>query len=188
MLLFIDNYDSFSYNLVQCFQMLDQEVTVFRHDAITINEIDQLKPDYIVLSPGPCSPHEAGICVEVLKQLGEKYPILGVCLGHQCIAAAFGGNIVKATTLMHGKTCPVTHDEQGVFTGLPNPLTATRYNSLTVDLNSLPNCLTITATDPDGDIMGIRHQTLAIEGVQFHPESILSEQGMRLFQNFLNKE
>ena len=188
MLLFIDNYDSFSYNLVQYFQILKQEVVVFRHDAISVGKIRQLNPDHIVLSPGPCSPKDAGICVDVIKELGGTFPILGVCLGHQCIGAAFGAEIVRATTLVHGKTRPIEHDGEGLFEGLPKPLTATRYNSLTVDKATLPDCLKITATDTDGDIMGLRHKALPIEGVQFHPESVLSEHGFALFQNFLNQQ
>ena len=187
MLLFIDNYDSFSYNLVQYFQMLGEEVIVYRHDAITTDQIMDLNPDYIVISPGPCGPLDAGISIEIIQALGGKIPILGVCLGHQCIGAAFGVSIVKATTLMHGKVTPITHDGSGVFNKLDNPLTVTRYNSLTIDPDSLPDCLLITARDSDDDIMGIRHKTLAIEGVQFHPESILSEQGLLLFQNFLDQ-
>lgn len=187
MLLFIDNYDSFSYNLVQYFQMLGQDVQVYRHDAISIAEIQRLNPEYIVLSPGPCGPDEAGVCMEVIQKLGGVIPILGVCLGHQCIGAAFGGNITKATTLMHGKICPVAHDGNGLFDNLANPLKVTRYNSLTIDPVTLPGCLTVTARDSDDDIMAICHKTLPIYGVQFHPESILSEQGLLLFQNFLNQ-
>ena len=187
MLLFIDNYDSFSYNLVQYFQILGQEVSVFRHDAITVEEITWIDPAYIVLSPGPCTPKEAGISIDVIQQLGSQYPVFGVCLGHQCIGAAFGADIISATHVVHGKVCPMTHIGKGVFEGLPNPLMATRYNSLTVDPKTLPDCLEVTAIDRDGDIMGIKHRTLPIEGVQFHPESILSEHGLDLFNHFLTR-
>ena len=185
MLLMIDNYDSFTYNLVQYFGELGEDVRVFRNDEITVQEIAALKPARIVVSPGPCSPAEAGISVAVIKEFAGKTPVLGVCLGHQSIGAAFGGNIVHAKQLMHGKTSPVHHTDQGVFHGLPNPLTVTRYHSLAIERASLPDCLEVTAWTDDGEIMGVRHKTLAVEGVQFHPESILTERGHDLLKNFL---
>ena len=185
MLLMIDNYDSFTYNLVQYFGELGEDVRVFRNDEITVQEIAALKPARIVVSPGPCSPAEAGISVAVIKEFAGKIPVLGVCLGHQSIGAAFGGNIVHAKQLMHGKTSPVHHTDQGVFHGLPNPLTVTRYHSLAIERASLPDCLEVTAWTDDGEIMGVRHKTLAVEGVQFHPESILTERGHDLLKNFL---
>ena len=185
MLLMIDNYDSFTYNLVQYFGELGEDVRVFRNDEITVQEIAALKPARIVVSPGPCSPAEAGISVPVIKEFAGKIPLLGVCLGHQGIGAAFGGNIVHAKQLMHGKTSPVHHTGQGVFHGLPNPLTVTRYHSLAIERASLPDCLEVTAWTDDGEIMGVRHKTLAVEGVQFHPESILTERGHDLLKNFL---
>ena len=185
MLLMIDNYDSFTYNLVQYFGELGEDVRVFRNDEITVQEIAALKPARIVVSPGPCSPAEAGISVPVIKEFAGKIPLLGVCLGHQSIGAAFGGNIVHAKQLMHGKTSPVHHTDQGVFHGLPNPLTVTRYHSLAIERASLPDCLEVTAWTDDGEIMGVRHKTLLVEGVQFHPESILTERGHDLLKNFL---
>ncbi len=185
MLLMIDNYDSFTYNLVQYFGELGEDVRVFRNDEITVQEIAALKPARIVVSPGPCSPAEAGISVSVIKEFAGKIPVLGVCLGHQSIGAAFGGNIVHAKQLMHGKTSPVHHTDQGVFHGLPNPLTVTRYHSLAIERSSLPDCLEVTAWTDDGEIMGVRHKTLLVEGVQFHPESILTERGHDLLKNFL---
>ena len=185
MLLMIDNYDSFTYNLVQYFGELGEDVRVFRNDEITVQEIAALKPARIVVSPGPCSPAEAGISVAVIKEFAGKIPVLGVCLGHQSIGAAFGGNIVHAKQLMHGKTSPVHHTDQGVFHGLPNPLTVTRYHSLAIERSSLPDCLEVTAWTDDGEIMGVRHKTLLVEGVQFHPESILTERGHDLLKNFL---
>jgi len=185
MLLMIDNYDSFTYNLVQYFGELGEDVRVYRNDEITLAEIEQLNPDHIVISPGPCSPAEAGISVPTLQHFAGKKPILGVCLGHQSIGAAFGGKVVRAQQVMHGKTSPVHHNNMGVFRGLPNPLTVTRYHSLAVDRASLPDCLEITAWTDDGEIMGLRHKQYAIEGVQFHPESILTERGHDLLQNFL---
>ena len=185
MLLMIDNYDSFTYNQVQYFGELGEEVRVFRNDEITVPEIAALKPARIVVSPGPCSPAEAGISVAVIKEFAGKIPLLGVCLGHQSIGAAFGGNIVHAKQLMHGKTSPVHHTDQGVFRGLPNPLTVTRYHSLAIERASLPDCLEVTAWTDDGEIMGVRHKTLLVEGVQFHPESILTERGHDLLKNFL---
>lgn len=185
MLLMIDNYDSFTYNLVQYFGELGAEVRVFRNDAITIEEIEALQPAKIVISPGPCSPAEAGISVATIKHFAGKLPILGVCLGHQSIGAAFGGKIVHAKQLMHGKVSPIQHADVGIFKGLPQPFTATRYHSLAIERESCPECLEITAWTADGEIMGVRHKTLAIEGVQFHPESIMTEGGHHLLKNFL---
>jgi len=186
MLLMIDNYDSFTYNLVQYFGELGADVKVFRNDEITLEQLAALKPAQIVISPGPCTPAEAGISVPVIREFAGKLPILGVCLGHQSIGAAFGGKVVHAKRLMHGKTSPVFHEGQGVFRGLPNPVTCTRYHSLAIERESLPDCLEVTAWTDDGEIMGVRHKTLAVEGVQFHPESILSEQGHELLKNFLS--
>lgn len=188
MLLMIDNYDSFTYNLVQYFSELGEEVAVFRNDEITLDKITQLKPAYIVISPGPCTPNEAGISVSVINTYHENIPVLGVCLGHQSIGQAFGGKIIHAAQLMHGKTSPVFHHGTGVFSGLPNPFIATRYHSLVIERATLPDCLEITAWTEDGEIMGIRHKTLAVEGVQFHPESILSEHGHLLLKNFLEQQ
>ena len=185
MLLMIDNYDSFTYNLVQYFGELGEDVKVFRNDAITLKEIAAMKPARIVVSPGPCSPAEAGISVAAIKEFAGKIPLLGVCLGHQGIGAAFGGEIVHARQLMHGKTSPVTHAGLGVFAGLPNPLTVTRYHSLAIRRETLPACLDVTAWTEDGEIMGVRHRELNVEGVQFHPESILTECGHELLKNFL---
>jgi anthranilate synthase component II len=185
MLLMIDNYDSFTYNLVQYFGELGEDVRVFRNDEIDLDAITALKPDHIVISPGPCTPTEAGISVPVIKAFAGKVPILGVCLGHQSIGQAFGGKIVRAQQLMHGKTSMIHHKDSGVFAGLPNPLRATRYHSLVIERDSLPDCLEITAWTDDGEIMGVRHKTLPIEGVQFHPESILTEYGHEMLANFL---
>jgi anthranilate synthase component 2 len=187
MLLMIDNYDSFTYNLVQYFGELGARVKVVRNDEIPVEEIGRLAPAQLVISPGPCSPAEAGISVAAIQAYAGKLPILGVCLGHQCIGAAFGGRIVHAKQLMHGKTSPVYHASQGVFRGLPNPLTCTRYHSLAIARESLPETLEVTAWTADGEIMGVRHKTLAVEGVQFHPESILTEQGHELLKNFLDQ-
>ncbi len=184
MLLMIDNYDSFTYNLVQYLGELGEDVVVHRNDEITLEEIAVLKPDRIVVSPGPCTPNEAGISVPLIKQFAGKIPILGVCLGHQSIGQAFGGKIVHAQQLMHGKTSQIHHQSGGVFKDLPNPYRATRYHSLVIERNSLPDCLEITAWTDDGEIMGVRHKTLAVQGVQFHPESILTEHGHALLQNF----
>lgn len=186
MLLMIDNYDSFTYNLVQYFGELGEDVRVYRNDEITLEQIEQLKPERIVLSPGPCTPNEAGISVPLLKQFAGKLPILGVCLGHQSIGAAFGGKIVRAQQVMHGKTSPVHHTGQGVFAGLPNPFTVIRYHSLAIERASLPECLEVTAWTDDGEIMGVRHKQYEIQGVQFHPESILTEHGHALLKNFLH--
>ena len=186
-LLMIDNYDSFTYNLVQYFGELGAEVRVYRNDAITLKEIAAMKPDHLVISPGPCSPKEAGISVAAIREFAGKIPILGVCLGHQSVGVAFGGEIVHAKTMMHGKLSPIHHTDIGVFKGLPNPLTATRYHSLAIRRETLPDCLEITATasDDESEIMGLRHKTLPIHGVQFHPESILTSEGKRLLKNFL---
>ena len=191
MLLMIDNYDSFTYNLVQYFQRLDQDVLVKRNDEISIAEIKQLNPEHIVLSPGPCSPNEAGISLQVVEQLKGQLPILGICLGHQTIAQALGADVIRAKQVMHGKTSLVKHTNQGVFNGLANPLAVCRYHSLVVDKQSLPDEFTITAwTEQNSDfdeIMGIMHNDLALEGVQFHPEAILTQQGLELLANFLTR-
>ncbi|MBS1187862.1 MAG: Anthranilate synthase [Burkholderiaceae bacterium] len=185
MLLMIDNYDSFTYNLVQYFGELGEEVRTYRNDEITIEQIEAMKPDRICLSPGPCTPAEAGICIDVLKHFAGKIPMLGVCLGHQAIGAAFGGKVVRAQEIMHGKTSDITHTGVGIFRGLPSPFTVIRYHSLAIERESLPDCLEITAQTADGEIMGVRHKEYPIEGVQFHPESILSEHGHALLKNFL---
>jgi anthranilate synthase component 2 len=190
MLLMIDNYDSFTYNVVQYLGELGAHVRVFRNDAITVAEIERLAPDHIVISPGPCTPSEAGISVEVISRFAGKVPLLGICLGHQSIGQAFGGRIVRAKKVMHGKLSAVHHNNQGVLHGLANPFTATRYHSLVIEQQSLPDCLEITAwtEDEHGDmdeIMAVRHRDLVVEGVQFHPESILSEHGHQLLNNFL---
>ena len=191
MLLMIDNYDSFTYNLVQYFGELAVEVSVYRNDEITLEQIAKLKPDQIVISPGPCTPNEAGVSVETIKHFAGKVPILGVCLGHQSIGQAFGGDVIRAKQVMHGKTSPIYHKEQGVFATLPVPFDATRYHSLVLDQATLPDCLEVTAwtQNEDGsfdEIMGVRHKTLGVEGVQFHPESILTEHGHKMLENFLN--
>ncbi|MGI9026237.1 MAG: aminodeoxychorismate/anthranilate synthase component II [Burkholderiaceae bacterium] len=185
MLLMIDNYDSFTYNLVQYFGELGEEVAVLRNDAATLAQIEALGADRICLSPGPCTPAEAGVCVPLLQRFAGKLPILGVCLGHQAIAAAFGGKVIRAARVMHGKTDAVTHGDSGVFAALPSPFTVTRYHSLAIERASLPDCLEVTAWTDDGEIMGVRHKQYAIEGVQFHPESILTEHGHALLANFL---
>ncbi len=185
MLLMIDNYDSFTYNLVQYFGELGEEVQTFRNDEITLEQIAALKPDRICISPGPCTPHEAGVSVPVLKEFSGQIPILGVCLGHQSIGAAFGGKVIRAKQVMHGKTSVITHTGVGVFRDLPSPYTIIRYHSLAIERESLPNCLEITAWTDDGEIMGVRHKEFKVEGVQFHPESILSEHGHSLLKNFL---
>ena len=187
MLLMIDNYDSFTYNLVQYFGELGQEVRVFRNDAISIAQIRHLDPALLVISPGPCSPALAGISLAAIHEFAGRIPLFGVCLGHQAIGEAFGGRVVHARRLMHGKVSAVHHGGLGVFRGLPSPLTCTRYHSLAVDRDSLPDCLEITAWTDDGEIMGLRHRTLAVEGVQFHPESILTEHGHDLLKNFLEE-
>ena len=187
MLLMIDNYDSFTYNLVQYLAEIGQEVKVVRNDKISIEEINKLNPQYIVISPGPCTPNEAGISLELIEAFKGKIPILGVCLGHQSIGQAFGGKIVHAKTIMHGKTSKISHNNKGVFRGIKNPFIATRYHSLVIEKHTLPNCFDITAWTDDNEIMGIKHKELAIEGVQFHPESILSEYGHDLLKNFLDQ-
>jgi anthranilate synthase component II len=185
MLLMIDNYDSFTYNLVQYFGELGEDVRTFRNDEITLAEIAALNPSRICISPGPCTPNEAGVSVPVLKEFAGKLPILGVCLGHQGIGAAFGGKVIRARQVMHGKTSVIHHTGVGVFKDLPNPYTVTRYHSLAIERESLPDCLEVTAWTDDGEIMGVRHKKFQIEGVQFHPESILSEHGHALLKNFL---
>ncbi len=193
MLLMLDNYDSFTYNLVQYFGELGTEVKVLRNDETTVEEIAALQPERIVISPGPCTPSEAGISLAVIEHFAGKLPILGVCLGHQSIGQLFGGQVVRAREPMHGKLSPVYHTNQGVFAGLKNPLTVTRYHSLIVALDTLPDCLEVTAwtetaTGEKDEIMGLRHKTLMVEGVQFHPESILSEQGHEMLANFLKQQ
>jgi anthranilate synthase component 2 len=187
MLLVIDNYDSFTYNLVQYLGELGEDVRVFRNDQITLEEVAELRPASIVISPGPCTPNEAGISVLLIKRFAGEIPLLGVCLGHQSIGQAFGGKIIHAKSVMHGKTSAIHHENKGVFAGLPNPLTATRYHSLVIERETLPSCLEITAWTDDGEIMGVRHRELAVEGVQFHPESILTEAGHELLANFLRQ-
>ncbi|MDX9709584.1 MAG: aminodeoxychorismate/anthranilate synthase component II [Trichloromonas sp.] len=185
MLLMIDNYDSFTYNIVQYFRELGAEVEVHRNDKITVGEIARKAPRRLVVSPGPCSPLEAGISVEAIRRLAGRIPILGVCLGHQSIGQAFGGKIVRAASLMHGKTSPIHHDNSGVFAGLSNPFDATRYHSLIVERETLPDCLRVTAWTAQGEIMGMEHRELPVWGVQFHPESILTLEGKKLLGNFL---
>ena len=185
MLLMIDNYDSFTYNIVQYFGELGEEVVVFRNDKITLEEIEALKPARIVISPGPCSPEEAGISVAAIRHFSGRVPLLGVCLGHQSIGAAFGGRVVRSATLMHGKTSPIHHDGKGLFSRLPNPFEATRYHSLIVERASLPTCLEVTAWVEEGEIMALAHRDLPVWGVQFHPESILTVGGMDLLRHFL---
>ncbi|QEY18649.1 aminodeoxychorismate/anthranilate synthase component II [Cellvibrio sp. KY-GH-1] len=190
MILMIDNYDSFTYNLVQYFGELGADMKVVRNDEITVEEIAALAPEKIVISPGPCTPNEAGVSIETLKTFAGKIPLLGVCLGHQSIGQAFGGKVIRAPFVMHGKTSPVYHNNTGVFKGLKNPFQATRYHSLVIEKESIPDCLEITAWTQNedgsmGEIMGVKHKTLAVEGVQFHPESILTEHGHDMLRNFL---
>ena len=187
MLLMIDNYDSFTYNLVQYLGELGADVHVHRNDAISLDQIAAWEPEAIVISPGPCTPAEAGICVPLIQRFAGRIPILGVCLGHQAIGQAFGGRINRAQHVMHGKVSPVTHDGRGVFSGLPTPLTVTRYHSLAIDKATMPDSLEVTATSDDGEVMGVRHRELAVEGVQFHPEAILTEHGHALLKNFLDR-
>ena len=187
MLLMIDNYDSFTYNLVQYFGELGQEVRVFRNDEITVQGIAELKPQRLVLSPGPCSPAEAGICIEAIRHFAGKLPLLGVCLGHQAIGAALGGRVVRAQVQMHGKASTISTDQRGVFHSLPEKFSVIRYHSLAIDRATLPRELSVTATSEDGEIMGLRHSSLPVEGVQFHPESILSEHGHAMLKNFLER-
>ena len=186
MLVMIDNYDSFTYNLVQYLGELGEEVKTFRNDVITLDQIAELKPDRIMLSPGPCTPNEAGISLDVIERFAGKVPLMGVCLGHQSIGQAFGGKVVHAKQIMHGKTSSIEHTDQGVFKGIPSPYTVTRYHSLVVERKTLPDCLEVTAWTDDNEIMGFRHKELAVEGVQFHPESILTEHGHALLKNFLD--
>ena len=185
MLLMIDNYDSFTFNIVQYLAQLGEQVKVVRNDEISVADIEALRPDRIVVSPGPCSPEEAGISVAAIKEYAGKIPLLGVCLGHQSIGAAFGGKVVRSVSLMHGKTSPIHHDGKELFSGQPNPFNATRYHSLVVERASLPDCLEVTAWVDNGEIMGLRHRDLPVWGVQFHPESILTEGGMELLDNFI---
>jgi len=185
MLLVIDNYDSFTYNLVQYFGELGADPQVKRNDAITPDEVEKMKPQKIVISPGPGRPEEAGISMELIRKFGGKIPILGVCLGHQCMGEVYGGKVVRAGRLMHGKTSPIQHDGKGVFQGLPNPFEATRYHSLIVEKNSVPSCLEVCAETAEGEIMGLRHREYPVHGVQFHPESILSKEGKDILANFL---
>jgi len=185
MILMIDNYDSFTYNLVQYLRDFGEKVEVHRNDRIGLAEIEAMAPERIVLSPGPCTPAEAGICCDVIRQFGARVPLLGVCLGHQCIGAAYGGRVVRAGRLMHGKVSPIRHDGKGVFRGLSNPFEATRYHSLLIERATMPECLELCADTAEGEIMGVRHRSHPVEGVQFHPESILTREGKALLQNFL---
>ncbi|MFQ5991290.1 MAG: anthranilate synthase component II [Nitrospiraceae bacterium] len=185
MLLMIDNYDSFTYNLVQYFGELGQDVEVFRNDKINVEEVEALQPGQLVISPGPCTPREAGISVDAIRHFAGRVPVLGVCLGHQSMAVAFGGEVIRADRLMHGKTSMIHHDGRTIFRDLPNPFEATRYHSLLVSRDALPSCLEISAETSEGEIMGIRHRTYRVEGVQFHPESILTASGKDLLRNFL---
>lgn len=185
MLLMIDNYDSFTFNLVQYFGELGEDVRVYRNDKITIDEIADLKPTRIVISPGPCTPREAGVSVDAIRRFGGQIPLLGVCLGHQALAVAFGGEVIRAQRLMHGKTSMIRHDGRTIFAGLPNPFEATRYHSLIVNPANLPDCFEVSAETAEGEIMAMRHHSLGIEGVQFHPESILTTVGKDLLRNFL---
>jgi anthranilate synthase component II len=185
MILMIDNYDSFTYNLVQYLGELGAEVAVFRNDEISIEKAEAMRPSHIVLSPGPCTPNEAGVTLPLLQRLAGKAPILGVCLGHQAIGQAFGGKVVRAKQVMHGKVSRIQHDRKGVFSEIPDAFVATRYHSLVVQRESLPECLEITAQAEDGEIMGLRHRSLPVEGVQFHPEALLTEHGHKMLQNFL---
>jgi anthranilate synthase/aminodeoxychorismate synthase-like glutamine amidotransferase len=185
MLLVIDNYDSFTYNLVQYLGELGQQVRVVRNNEVSVDDVARMCPEYIVISPGPCTPNEAGVSLDVIHRLAGKIPILGVCLGHQAIGQAFGGKVIRAKEVVHGKTSRVFHDDKGLFAGLPNPFEATRYHSLVVERSSLPDCLEITAKTWDEEIMGLRHKSLPVEGVQFHPESFLTKVGKDLLRNFL---
>jgi anthranilate synthase/aminodeoxychorismate synthase-like glutamine amidotransferase len=187
MLLVIDNYDSFTYNLVQYLAELGQDVRVIRNDELTVEEIAAMAPKQIVISPGPCTPNEAGVSLDVIRKLAGKMPILGVCLGHQSIGQAFGGQVVRAAQVVHGKTSRIFHDEKGLFAGLPNPFEATRYHSLVVSRQGLPDCLEVTAKTWDDEIMGLRHKSLPVEGVQFHPESFLTTVGKDLLRNFVTR-
>jgi len=186
MLLILDNYDSFTYNLVQYFGELGVEMKIFRNDALTVDDVKKLAPERICISPGPCTPNEAGISLELIRQLGPTTPILGVCLGHQSIGQVYGGDVVRADRLMHGKTSPIHHNSTSVFTGLPNPFEATRYHSLIVKRDTVPDCLEITAWTAEQEVMGLRHKEHPVHGVQFHPESILTEHGKQMLETFLN--
>jgi len=186
MILIIDNYDSFTYNLVQYFGVLGTEMKIIRNDELNLSEIEALSPSRILVSPGPCTPNEAGVSCDVIKHFGAKLPILGVCLGHQSIGQVYGGDVIRAERLMHGKTSPIQHTGKSVFKDLPNPFTATRYHSLIVKRDTLPDCLEITAETAEGEIMGLQHKEHPVHGVQFHPESILTEEGMTLLKNFLS--
>jgi anthranilate synthase/aminodeoxychorismate synthase-like glutamine amidotransferase len=185
MVLLIDNYDSFTYNLVQYLEELGAPVRVSRNDAISLDEVERLHPQHVVISPGPCTPDEAGITLQMIERFAGRIPILGVCLGHQAIGQAFGGKVVRAKQVMHGKVSRIRHDGQGVFSGIPDDFVATRYHSLVLERSSLPECLNLTAQAEDGEIMGVRHRSLAVEGVQFHPEAMLTEHGHRLLENFV---
>ncbi|MDQ1910920.1 aminodeoxychorismate/anthranilate synthase component II [Paenibacillus sp. GD4] len=187
MILVIDNYDSFTYNLVQYLGELGEQVVVRRNDEIDLDGIEELKPDHILISPGPCTPNEAGISLALIERFKGEIPILGVCLGHQSIGQAFGGDVIRAEKLMHGKTSPILHDGKSIFEGLPSPFTATRYHSLIVKKETLPDCLEISAETPEGEIMGLRHREYPIEGVQFHPESIITDHGHQMLRNFLKR-
>jgi anthranilate synthase/aminodeoxychorismate synthase-like glutamine amidotransferase len=188
MTVMIDNYDSFTYNLVQYLGEMGEDLRVFRNDAVTVDDVRRMEPDRVIISPGPCTPNEAGISVPLIRELAGTVPILGVCLGHQAIGQAFGGEIVRASRLMHGKTSAIYHDGRGVFLGLPSPFEATRYHSLVIRRETLPDCLEVSAETDIGEIMGVRHRELAVEGVQFHPESILTEHGKDLLRNFIRRE
>ena len=188
MIVVIDNYDSFTYNIVQTLGGLGAEMKVFRNDEVDISFIAALAPDRLLISPGPCAPAQAGISIEAIRYFAGKIPVLGVCLGHQSLGEAFGGRTVRAGRLMHGKTSPISHDGRGVFTGLPNPFEAMRYHSLVVDEATLPDCLEVSARSDQGELMGLRHRTLAVEGVQFHPESIMTPDGVALLKNFIDPE
>lgn len=188
MILMIDNYDSFTFNLVQYLGELGEEIKVYRNDKIRLDEIIKIKPDHIVISPGPCTPNEAGISLAVIKELGGKIPILGVCLGHQSIGQVYGGTVVRAENLMHGKTSLIYHDGRTIFADIPSPFTATRYHSLIVEKDSLPDCFEISAWTDQGEIMGLRHKELPVEGVQFHPESILTQHGKKMLNNFIDRK
>lgn len=185
MILMIDNYDSFTFNLVQYLGEMGEEIKVFRNNKINLEEVEEMQPEHIVISPGPCTPNEAGISIPVIEKFAGKIPILGVCLGHQSIGQVFGGNVIRAENLMHGKTSQIYHDGKTVFRDIPSPFTATRYHSLIIERESLPACLEITAETEAGEIMGVRHREYVVEGVQFHPESILTDHGKKLLRNFL---
>jgi para-aminobenzoate synthetase component 2 len=186
MIVMIDNYDSFTYNLVQYLGELGEELQVIRNDQISIKELEEIAPDFIMISPGPCTPDDAGISLDVIRHFAGKIPLFGVCLGHQAIGQVFGGKVIRAERLMHGKTSPVYHDNKTIFESIPSPYQATRYHSLIVEKESLPDCLEISAWTEEGEIMGLRHKELAVEGVQFHPESIITDHGKQLLQNFIN--